>query len=95
MAAFAIGLLVAIFLVSRGCQTQGIDLTQDEAIAIAVEQVDFEPDRTIVRFVRRGVGFRPHWAVSLVREGESGEPSSATVVLIDAADGDVVSVTRE
>jgi hypothetical protein len=87
-------LLVAIFFVSRGCQTEGIELTQEEAIEIAKEEVDFEPDRVAVRLMRRGVSFRPHWAVSLSQEEEDGDLTNITVVLVDASNGDVVEVRR-
>jgi hypothetical protein len=89
------GLLLAIFLVSRGCQSQGIDLTKDEAIAIAREQVDFEPDLEVVRFLRRGIRFKPYWAVSLSRRNAEGERTDVTVVVVDAATGAVVEVKRE
>jgi hypothetical protein len=87
-------LLVAIFFVSRGCQTEGIELTQEEAIEIAKEEVDFEPDRVAVRLMRRGVSFRPHWAVSLSQEAADGGLTNITIVVVDASNGEVVEVRR-
>jgi hypothetical protein len=87
-------MLVAIFFVSRGCQRQGIDLSQDQAIAIAKKEVDFEPDRVVVRFIRRGIRFRPHWAVSLSQEAADGSLRNITVVIVDAGSGKVVEITR-
>lgn len=93
-AVFVIALLIlAIFLVSRGCQREGIELTQDEAIAIAREQVTFVPDRIAVRFIRQGLSFQPHWAVSLSEETPEGL-ANITVVLVDAETGEVVDIRR-
>ena len=92
--AFLVVLLVAIFLVSRSCQTEGIDLTQEQAIAIASEEVDFEPDRVVVRLLRRGLNFTPHWAVSLSQEREGGGFENVIVVTVNASTGEVVDVRR-
>jgi hypothetical protein len=86
-------LLLAIFLVSRGCQREGIEITQDEAIAIAKDAVDFVPTREQVRLIRRGTAFAPQWAVSLAQE-EEGELRNVTVVLVDARTGEVLEVRR-
>lgn len=91
---FAIGLLIAIFLVSRGCQSEGIDLTKEQAIEIARKEVDFKPDLEVVRLIRRGVRFKPHWAVSLSREDANGKRTDVTVVIVDASTGKVVTVDR-
>lgn len=87
-------MLLAIFFVSRGCQRGGIDVTQDEAIAIAREEVDFVPDEEQVRLLRRGTAFRAHWAVSLSQRKEGGGLTNVTVVLVDARTGEVVEVRR-
>jgi hypothetical protein len=87
-------LLVAIFLVSRGCQSAGIELTKDEAIAVARTEADFKPDLEVVRLVRRGVQFKPHWAVSLSRKDAQGRRTDVIVVIVDAETGAVVSVHR-
>jgi uncharacterized membrane protein YkoI len=89
------GVLIAIFLVSRGCQSEGIDLTKEQAIEIARKQVDFEPNLEVVRLIRRGVTFKPHWAVSLSREDENGKRTDATIVIIDAETGEVVRIDRD
>lgn len=90
-----VGLLIAIFLVSRGCQSEGIDLTQEQAIEIARQQVEFEPDLEVVRLIRRGVRFKPHWAVSLSHEDENGRQQDVTVVIVDAETGKVVRIDRD
>jgi hypothetical protein len=86
--------LLAIFLVARGCQREGTEITQEEAVAIARDAVDFEPDRVVVRFVRRGASFRPHWAVSLSQEAEGGALTNVTVVVVDAGTGEVIEIRR-
>jgi hypothetical protein len=84
--------LLAIFLVARGCQREGTEISEDEAVAIAREAVDFEPDKVVVRFMRRGTSFAPHWAVSLSQETEGGELARVTVVVVNARTGDVVEI---
>jgi hypothetical protein len=82
--------VLAIFLVSRGCQRGGEEIDADQAVVIATAEVDFAPDDHAVRFSRRGTSFAPHWAVSLWQETETGERTNITVVVIDARDGRVV-----
>jgi hypothetical protein len=86
----ALGLL--IFAVSRGCQREGLDVSQDEAVAIAEEQVDFEPDEVQVRLLRQGVNFTQRWIVGLAQKRPNGARYNVTVVVIDAESGDVVEV---
>ena len=89
-----LALFVAIFFVARGCQSTGIDLTQDEAIEIAKTQVEFVPDNPQVRLLRRGVSFRPQWVVSLSEEAPDGRRINVTVVTIDAETGEILRVQR-
>lgn len=87
-------LMLAIFLVARGCQTRGIELTQEEAIAIAKQEVDFTPDHVGVRLLRQGVRFTPHWAVSLSERRADGSLENITIVMVNAATGEVTEVRR-
>lgn len=86
------GLLLVIFAASRGCQRQGQDVTQEEAVAIAREEVDFEPDEVQVRLLRQGVTFAQRWIVGLAEKRPNGERFNVTVVVIDAESGEVVEV---
>lgn len=78
------GLLAVALLVARGCAGAGSEIPKEEAIAIARRQVTYEPDRTQVRLVRRGVQSRPFWAVSLSLVDDRGALERVTVVLVDA-----------
>lgn len=90
--AIVAGLLLAIFAVSRGCQREGVDITQDEAVEIAREAVDFEPDEVQVRLLRQGVAYTQRWIVGLAETRPNGERFNVTVVVIDAESGEVVEV---
>ena len=56
------GVLVLAFVISR---TSSQEVTQEEAVAKATEQVDFVPEDTQVRFLRQGIDRHPFWVVSL------------------------------
>jgi hypothetical protein len=77
--------LVLALVVSRGCAGQGSEISEEEAIAIARREVSYQPDRTMVRFIRRGAPqSRPFWAVSLSTLDSRGELDRVTVVVVDA-----------
>lgn len=78
-------MLLLAFAVSRGCASSGSEVSQDEAIAIAKREVEYEPNRTLVRLIRRGVpNSRRFWAVSLSTLDDNGRPDRVTVVVVDA-----------
>lgn len=89
---FVIALGVAIFFVARGCQSEGIDLSQEEALAIARQQIEYVPDQEQIRILRRGISSKPHWVVGFERRDESGDSTDVTTVVIDAETGEVVEV---
>ena len=87
-------LLVAIFFVSRGCQTEGIELTQEEAIEIAKDEAAFTPcaERgcVVVRAVQRGIPTRLVWIVGLAESlDENGRPTRFANFLVDARTGEI------
>lgn len=91
-------LLIAYFG-ARSCQDEEIKVTQDEAVAVATEQVDFEPTRTMVRLLRQGLNREPFWFVSLAIP-VGGDPDTdlfrrLTLVKINAKTGEIVSVDQE
>jgi hypothetical protein len=90
--AVIVALLLLIFAASRSCQREGLDVSQAEAVEIARQEVDFEPDDVQVRLLRQGVNFSQRWIVGLAELGEDGERLNETVVIIDASTGDVVEV---
>jgi hypothetical protein len=86
--------LVAALLVSRSCGETSADVSQDEAVAIAEAQVDFEPNDVKVRLQKRGFNSRPFWLVGLGLKGADGGYEQAVNVLIDASTGAVEEVRR-
>lgn len=75
---------------------RGIEVSQDQAVDIARVQVDFVPEQTAVRMVRRGFNSTPFWAVSLSIPAPEGQGyQRLTTVLVHAGTGDVVEVNRE
>ena len=89
---FVAVLLLAALLVTRGCQDRDVRIDDEQAVATAREAIDFEPERTAVKFLRQGVRSQPAYAVSFSR-GREGEPEARLVtVLVDAREGDVEEV---
>jgi hypothetical protein len=77
--------LLLALVVSRGCIGRGSEISEEEAIAIARREVPYEPDRTQVRFIRRGAPqARAFWAVSLSTVDSQGQLDRVTVVVVDA-----------
>ena len=85
--------LLAALVVARTCGSSQPSVTQEEAIAIAKDQVNFEPRAVQIRNVPRGIEGRRSWAVSLYT-GTIDRPGTCRVVEIDAASGRVAQVRR-
>jgi hypothetical protein len=90
-----IGLLVLTVLVANSCQRSQVRFNQQQAIALAREQVDFEPTQTQIRLLRQGIQSRPIWAVSLSVPTGPDQFDRLAVVRIDANKGKVVSVATQ
>ena len=92
---FRIGLLVAVllvaFLVTKSCARQQNRISQDEAVAIARREIDFEPDRYQVRYLPQGIPPVYYWAVNFQTLNENGTVTRTQVVLVNATTGDVAS----
>ena len=93
-------LFAFMFFVVKGCQDDQVRLTQDDAIALAEEQVDFEPENVQIRLLRQGLDRRPVWVVSLsIPLGEEGPDPDyfkrLALVRIDANKGTVESVEEQ
>ena len=91
--AILVAILLVALLVARSCGSSQPTVSQDEAIAIAKRQVDFEAPNVQVRNVPRGLQGRRSWAVSLYT-GTPAEPGTCRLVEIDARSGRVVSVKK-
>ena len=88
------------FFVVKACQDDQVRLTQDDAIALAEEQVDFEPENVQIRLLRQGLDRRPIWVVSLsIPLGDEGPDPDffrrLALVRIDANKGTVESVEEQ
>jgi hypothetical protein len=92
--AIVVIVLALALLVSRSCAGGGDEISQDEAIAIAKEEVAYEADRVHVRFFRRGIPSTGFWAVSLSTV-EAGRTELRTIVIIHAATGTVTEVQEQ
>ena len=90
-----VGLLVLLVLVANSCQNSQVRFNQQQAIALARQQVDFQPTRTQVRLVRQGIQSQPIWAVSLSVPTGPETFKELAVVRIDANRGKVVSVAAQ
>jgi Peptidase propeptide and YPEB domain len=86
--AILVALLLVAFLVTKSCARQQNEVSQDEAVAIAKEHVDFTPDDYQVKYLPQGVPPVYYWAVSLYTV-ENGQPDHVEVVLVNATTGAV------
>jgi hypothetical protein len=93
--AILLAVLLVAFLAARSCASRETEISRDEAVEIARDEIDFEPDRVGVRFVPRGVQSRPFWAVSFTAEDAQGELDRVTVVVVDATTGQIDEVREE
>ncbi len=86
-------LLLAVSGVLRA--DNDVEISSEEAIDIADDELDFAPDQTAVKLVREGIGLEPVWAVSFSVPGTDGEEfEDLLVVRIDATDGQILGISR-
>ena len=78
---------MAAFLVARSCGETVTEVSQDEAIAIAKEEVAFEPNNVMVRLLKQGLQSKPFWAVSLSVKQPDGALDPLAVVVRRRDDG--------
>jgi hypothetical protein len=83
--------LAFAFVVSRSCADNRPEVSSEAAIAIAKEQIDFEPDGVQIRNVPTSLQQHRAWAVSLYT-GTPTVPELCQLVEIDALSGEVMSV---
>lgn len=82
--------LVGAFLVSRSCQRDYVRISEEQAVVLGEQQLDFDPQGHSIRMVLRGVPPKRHWAVSyFIREPGGNGFRKLTVLLIDANTGKV------
>ena len=68
--------------------SRGDEISYEEAEAIARDQVDFEPEKVLVRGVQRGLDAHLYWAVSLSTENAAGVRVECATVLVDSESGE-------
>ena len=90
-----LGILAVAFVAARGCASRETEVSKEEAVEIAREQIDYEPDQVMTRFLSRGIEARASWAVSLATVAEDGRLERVTVVVVDGQSGDVVEVKQQ
>jgi hypothetical protein len=90
-----IGLLVVLVLAANSCQKSQVRFSQQQAVDLARQQVDFTPTRTQIRLIRQGIQSRPYWAVSLSVPTGPDQFDKLAVVRVDANTGKVVSVATQ
>lgn len=86
--------LVAALLVARTCGATETELSKEDAIDIARDRVEYEPDLVQVRLLKRGLQSNEYWAVSLSGREADGSLGQVTVVVVDAKTGDVAEIRR-
>lgn len=88
-----VAVLALAFVISRSSSEE---VTQEEAVAKATQQVDFVPEDTQIRFLRQGIDRHPFWVVSLSTPGPTAQTYADLAVLrIDAESGDIVEFREQ
>jgi hypothetical protein len=80
--------LALAFVFAKTCAAKDDEVSFEEAEAIAREEVDFEPDKVLVRGVQQGLEAKLFWAVSLSTTNSAGVRENCATVLVDAETGD-------
>jgi hypothetical protein len=87
-------LLVFTLLVSKTCASSRDDISQQEAVDLAIAEASFTPcEQEIcrqVRFLNQGIPPVGYWGVVLSEEvGADGQPNRTESFLVNASTGDV------
>ena len=85
--ALIVAVLAVAFLAARACGSSDDGISSDRAVELARTGASFDPDRTQVRLVQRGIPPRAYWAVSLYDVGPNGAPTKVEVFLVDRETG--------
>ena len=82
-----LAVFVLAFFATKTCASRDEEISFEEAEAIARDEVDFEPEKVLVRGVQRGLDAHLFWAVSLSRENAAGIRVDCATVLVDSETG--------
>ncbi len=83
-----LAVLLLAFIALKTCAARDEEISFEEAEAIARDEVDFVPDKVLVRGVQRGLDAQLFWAVSLSTESATGVIEECATVLVDAETGE-------
>ena len=90
-----VAILLAIFAATGFLTASSdIDISREEAVEIAREQVDWEPVDADARLLRQGFGLNPVWAVALSIPNPDNPRDFVrlTTVEVDAKTGEVTRI---
>jgi hypothetical protein len=88
-----VAVLLLAYVVARTCGSSAPEVSQEEAIEIAKDEIDFEPNQVQIRNVPRGIEGQRSWMVSLYT-GTPTKPQECRLVEIGAASGEVLGVVE-
>jgi hypothetical protein len=83
-----LAVLLLAFLALKTCASRGDEISFEEAEVIARNEVDFEPEKVLVRGIQRGLDAHLFWAVSLSTENAAGVRVECATVLVDSETGE-------
>jgi hypothetical protein len=83
-----LAVFVLAFIALKTCASHEDNISYQEAEAIARKEVDFVPDKVLVRGVQRGLDAQLFWAVSLSTTNAAGIREECATVLVDARTGE-------
>jgi hypothetical protein len=89
--AIVLAVFVLAFFATKTCAARGDEVSFEEAEAIARGEVDFEPEKVVVRGVQRGLDAHLFWAVSLSTTNAAGFREDCATVLVDAETGEALT----
>ncbi len=95
--AVLVGVVVLTLLATTGTlrADNDVNISSEEAITIAANELDFESEQTAVRLVREGIGLAPVWAVSFSIPGTDGQEFERLLVVeVSATDGEIIRISR-
>jgi Peptidase propeptide and YPEB domain len=94
--AIVAAVFVFAFFVARSCQQDQVRISEEQAVAIAEDQVDFEPEHVQIRLLRQGLSSSPFWFVVLSVPTPKNENDFAKLVQfrVDANTGEVEDITQ-
>jgi hypothetical protein len=88
-----VAVLLLAYVVARTCGSSAPEVSQEEAIEIAKDEIDFEPNQVQIRNVPRGIEGQRSWMVSLYT-GTPTDPQECRLVEIGAESGEVLGVVE-